>query len=170
MKIPWAAAFSMPYMNGLVSHLLVHEPGSEIGLDHIEGSISHIQEESMKLRCIERIPKLQFGCLPHVADFQGTDEVGEVIGRIVYHGFKHGICNGFRIAEVSGQIFLNIFPLPAQVVDGHIQIGVDAECGLGVGLQQFAKQRIQAVVQTVGECLYISGPALGVAGKSLRFF
>ena len=120
----------------------------------------------MKLRCIERIPKLQFGCLPHVADFQGTDEVGEVIGRIVYHGFKHGICNGFRIAEVSGQIFLNIFLFPAQVIDGHIQIGVDAECGLGVGLQQFAKQRIQTIIQTVRESLHISCPALRIAGKA----
>ena len=153
-------------MNGLVSHLLVHEPCSEIGLDHIEGSVSHIQKEGVKFRCIERISKLQFGCLTHVADLQGTDEVGEVVGGIIHHGFKHGISNGFRITEVGGQIFLNIFPLPAQVVYGHVQVSVDAEGGFGVGLQQFAKQWIQAVVQTVGECLYISGPALGVAGKA----
>ena len=150
----------------LLSHLLVHEPGGKVRLNHIKGCISHIQKEGVECSGIKGISQLQFCSFPHIADFQRADEIRKVVCGIIYHGFKHGISNGFRITEVGGQIFLNIFPLPAQVVYGHVQVSVDAEGGFGVGLQQFAKQWIQAVVQTVGECLYISGPALGVAGKA----
>ena len=100
----------------------------------------------MKFRCIERISKLQFGCLTHVADLQGTDEVGEVVGGIIHHGFKHGIHNGFRITEIGGQIFLHILPFPAQVIHSQIQVGVNAEDSFGISLQQLTEQRVQSVV------------------------
>ena len=73
-------------------------------------------------------------------------EIRKVVCGIIYHGFKHGIHNGFRIIEIGGQIFLHILPFPAQVIHSQIQVGVNAEGGFGVGFQQLTEQRIQSVV------------------------
>ena len=100
----------------------------------------------MECSGIKGISQLQFSSFPHIADFQRADEIRKVVCGIIYHGFKHGIHNGFRITEIGGQIFLHILPFPAQVIHSQIQVGVNAEGGFGVGFQQLTEQRVQSVV------------------------
>ena len=114
----------------------------------------------------EFFAKLQLGVFPHVADLQGANEVRKVVSRIIHHGLKHGTGDGIRIAKVGGQVFADIFPLPAKVIHGQVQIRMDTEGRFGVRFQQFAKQRVQTVIQPVGQCFHVSGPAFRVAGKA----